>query len=44
MNTFAKGLGTTEFSKSSPIKAKAKWENGTWAVVFTRAFGRHEQR
>jgi DMSO reductase family type II enzyme heme b subunit len=43
-NTFAKGLGTTEFSKSSPIKAKAKWENGTWAVVFTRALAVPEQK
>jgi len=43
-NTFAKGLGTTEFSKSSPIQAKATWQNGTWAVVFARALAVPEQK
>jgi len=36
-NTFAKGLGSTEFSKKCPIQAKGVWGQGAWAVVFARA-------
>jgi DMSO reductase family type II enzyme heme b subunit len=35
-NTFAKGLGTTEFSKDFPIQAKAVWAQNGWSVVFAR--------
>ena len=35
-NTFARGLGTTEFSKTSPIRARGVWQQGIWTVVFTR--------
>lgn len=43
-NTYAKGLGTTEFSKESPIKARALWENSTWAVVFARPLAVPQQK
>ena len=36
-NTVAHGLGSTEFSKKSPIRARGSWQQGTWTVVFTRA-------
>lgn len=36
-NTFARGLGTTEFSKASPIRARGAWQQGVWTVVFARA-------
>ena len=36
-NTFAKGLGTTEFSKECAVQTKSVWENGRWTVVFARA-------
>ncbi len=43
-NTVAKGLGTTEFSKKSPIEAKSKWEQGVWTVVFARPLAVPEQK
>jgi DMSO reductase family type II enzyme heme b subunit len=43
-NTFARGLGTTLFSKQSPIVAKAVWANGAWSVVFARALTVPEQK
>lgn len=36
-NTFAKGLGTTQFSKTCPIQTKSLYGQGAWAVVFARA-------
>ncbi|MBI5506345.1 MAG: hypothetical protein HY899_16250 [Deltaproteobacteria bacterium] len=35
-NTFAHGLGSTEFSKTSSIRARGAWQQGVWTVVFTR--------
>jgi len=35
-NSVAHGLGTTEFSKTSPIRARGAWQQGVWTVVFTR--------
>jgi len=35
-NTIARGLGTTQFSKTCPIQTKSVWGNGAWAVVFVR--------
>lgn len=35
-NTVAHGLGTTQFSKNSPIRARAAWDADAWAVVFVR--------
>jgi DMSO reductase family type II enzyme heme b subunit len=35
-NTVAHGLGTTQFSKQSPIVAKSVYGNAAWAVVFAR--------
>ncbi len=35
-NTIAHGLGSTEFSKKSPIRARGAWQQGKWSVVFTR--------
>ena len=43
-NTVAKGLGTTQFSKQSPIQAKATWENNAWSIVFTRALSVPQQQ
>lgn len=37
LNTFAKGLGTTEFSTDSPLTARAAWAAGRWTVVFARS-------
>jgi DMSO reductase family type II enzyme heme b subunit len=42
-NTFAKGLGTTQFSKQCPIKTRSAWTQGTWTVVFARALAVPEQ-
>jgi len=36
-NTTARGLGSTVFSKKSPIRARGAWQQGTWSVVFARA-------
>ena len=36
-NTIAKGLGSTQFSKTCPIQTKSLWGAGAWAVVFSRA-------
>ncbi len=35
-NTVARGLGTTQFSKTCPIQTKSVWGHGAWAVVFVR--------
>ena len=35
-NTFAQGLGTTQFSKQCPIQTKSTWGNAAWAIVFAR--------
>jgi DMSO reductase family type II enzyme heme b subunit len=35
-NTVARGLGTTQFSKQSPIVTKSVYGNAAWAVVFAR--------
>ena len=35
-NTVARGLGTTQFSKQSPIVTKSIYGNAAWAVVFAR--------
>jgi DMSO reductase family type II enzyme heme b subunit len=37
-NVWARGLGTTEYSEKSFIKARSKWEGGKWQVVLARAF------
>ena len=42
-NTVAQGLGTTQFSERSAIRAKAVWGQGAWAVVFARALAVPEQ-
>jgi complex iron-sulfur molybdoenzyme family reductase subunit gamma len=43
-NTFAKGLGTTEFSKDFPLQAKAVRGEGTWTVVFARPLAVPEEQ
>jgi DMSO reductase family type II enzyme heme b subunit len=43
-NTFAKGLGTTEFSKDFPLQTKAVRGQGTWTVVFARPLAVPEQQ
>jgi DMSO reductase family type II enzyme heme b subunit len=43
-NTIARGLGTTQFSKTCPIKAKSTWGHGAWAVVFNRPLAVPEQK
>lgn len=35
-NTTAEGLGTTQYSERSPLKARGLWGQGAWAVVFAR--------
>ena len=35
-NTYAKGLGTTLFSKTCPIQTKSLYGPGGWTVVFAR--------
>lgn len=42
-NTFARGLGTTEFSKTSPIRARGAFQQGVWTVVFARPLSVPEQ-
>jgi len=36
-NTWAKGLGSTLFSKECAVQTKSVWANGVWTVVFARA-------
>ena len=43
-NVVAQGLGTTEATKRSAIRARATWGNGAWAVVFARALAVPEQK
>jgi len=43
-NTIAHGLGTTQFSKKSPIQSKSTWGNGAWAVVFMRPLAVPDQK
>ena len=43
-NVVAQGLGTTESTERSPIRARAKWGQGAWAVVFARALAVPEQK
>ncbi len=42
-NTFAKGLGSTLFSKECKIETKSAWANGMWTVVFARALAVPDQ-
>jgi DMSO reductase family type II enzyme heme b subunit len=35
-NVVAGGLGTTRATAQSPVRARSLWEDGAWAVVFTR--------
>jgi DMSO reductase family type II enzyme heme b subunit len=43
-NTFAKGLGTTLFSKQCVIQTKSVWNEGKWVVVFARKLAVPEQK
>lgn len=43
-NTFARGLGSTQFSKTCPIQTKSAWGPGGWAIVFARALAVPEQK
>lgn len=43
-NILAKGLSTTLNSKKCEIQTKSNWDNGTWTVVFARAFAVPEQK
>ena len=43
-NTFAKGLGTTLFSKETVIQTKSLWNEGKWVVVFARRLAVPQQK
>jgi DMSO reductase family type II enzyme heme b subunit len=43
-NTVARGLGSTQFSKKTPIVVKSRWDRDTWAVVFVRPLAVPEQK
>ncbi len=43
-NVIAQGLGTTEATARSVIRARAVWGHGAWAVVFARALAVPDQK
>lgn len=43
-NVVTRGLGTTEYSKQSPLRGKSQWVAGKWSVVLARSISVPEQK